>query len=263
MRRRGFGEAAIASALLVENRDRCKPPLSEREVRKIARSIARYKPDDGAVASLKELSEVLGLDQVGKRIDRVQVFGRGGRAHVCLYLDDGGRIVLDPLGACSSAPKLNLELAAQAGAKPGLVAARVQDAVSLIYLLGEHQEAGELAPRAWELGAEYLRTAAVAEVEMADQASRWEGFAMLDKTQRQDIVLYDVKAGVRYVRAQWLMEHLRSRTNPGEPAAMMTELERLGWAKSGTEGRIKATEPQFGKTLQWAFYSVRDGWEDA
>lgn len=48
MRRRGFGEAAILAALLAENVARCRPPLSEAEVAKVARSIARYAPTPGA-----------------------------------------------------------------------------------------------------------------------------------------------------------------------------------------------------------------------
>jgi hypothetical protein len=76
------------------------------------------------------------------------VYGRGGRAHVCLYLHDGGRIVLDPLGSCSSPAKLTLELAMQAGATAPLKAPDVQPAVRLIYLLGDHHEAGEIADRA-------------------------------------------------------------------------------------------------------------------
>lgn len=45
MRRRGFCEDAIAAALSIENAKRCKPPLSDREVRQIARSIERYPPE--------------------------------------------------------------------------------------------------------------------------------------------------------------------------------------------------------------------------
>ncbi|HEY7119674.1 MAG TPA: bifunctional DNA primase/polymerase [Tepidisphaeraceae bacterium] len=48
MRRRGFGEAAITAALRIENRERCKPALDEREIVRIARSIGRYEPWDGA-----------------------------------------------------------------------------------------------------------------------------------------------------------------------------------------------------------------------
>ena len=44
MRRRGMSQAAIEAALLVENTETCIPPLSEEEVRRIAKSIMRYPP---------------------------------------------------------------------------------------------------------------------------------------------------------------------------------------------------------------------------
>ena len=45
MRRMGMTEPAIRIALLQTNQERCSPPLDETEVRQIARSIARYEPD--------------------------------------------------------------------------------------------------------------------------------------------------------------------------------------------------------------------------
>lgn len=50
MRRAGMGEAEILAAIRETNRSRCVPPLSETEVRRIAASIARYAPDEVAVA---------------------------------------------------------------------------------------------------------------------------------------------------------------------------------------------------------------------
>jgi hypothetical protein len=47
LRRAGLAEAEIAAALLTANRERCSPPLAEREVLAIARSIARYAPGPG------------------------------------------------------------------------------------------------------------------------------------------------------------------------------------------------------------------------
>jgi hypothetical protein len=44
MRRRGMGEGAIKAALLAENAARCVPPLPERDVAKIAKSVGRYPP---------------------------------------------------------------------------------------------------------------------------------------------------------------------------------------------------------------------------
>jgi hypothetical protein len=50
MRRVGMSEAEIAAALLRVNQDRCVPPLKDKEVEGIAASVARYEPDQIAVA---------------------------------------------------------------------------------------------------------------------------------------------------------------------------------------------------------------------
>jgi len=50
MRRVGMTQAEIAPALAQVNRDRCVPPISAREVERIAASVARYAPDEIAVA---------------------------------------------------------------------------------------------------------------------------------------------------------------------------------------------------------------------
>jgi putative DNA primase/helicase len=44
MRHRGFSQGAIIAALLMENEQRCNPPLTEEEVLGIADSITRYEP---------------------------------------------------------------------------------------------------------------------------------------------------------------------------------------------------------------------------
>jgi hypothetical protein len=44
MRRFGASEEAIVAALLTENQLRCDPPLPDAEIRRIAASIARYRP---------------------------------------------------------------------------------------------------------------------------------------------------------------------------------------------------------------------------
>ncbi|MGI8800623.1 MAG: AAA family ATPase [Solirubrobacteraceae bacterium] len=46
MRRRGMSEAAIAAALAVTSRESCDPPLDDRDVRTIARSVGRYEPGE-------------------------------------------------------------------------------------------------------------------------------------------------------------------------------------------------------------------------
>lgn len=46
MRRRGLSRESIEAALLVQNAQRCRPPLGDDEVKKIAWSISRYEPAD-------------------------------------------------------------------------------------------------------------------------------------------------------------------------------------------------------------------------
>ena len=60
MRRRGMAEASIAAALITENEVRCRPPLAEADVLRIAKSIGRYSPEPSSepttfVNSLPEL----------------------------------------------------------------------------------------------------------------------------------------------------------------------------------------------------------------
>ncbi len=50
MRRVGMSQQEIVAALARANQDRCRPPLKDREVERIAASVARYEPDQVAVA---------------------------------------------------------------------------------------------------------------------------------------------------------------------------------------------------------------------
>jgi putative DNA primase/helicase len=52
MRKRGLGEEAIRAALLADNAERCEPPLDEREVEKIVRSVMRYAPAEASGQNL-------------------------------------------------------------------------------------------------------------------------------------------------------------------------------------------------------------------
>lgn len=54
MRKRGCHEEAIYVALMQMNVDRCNPPLPEQQIRKIARSVARYAPDEYTAVTIKQ-----------------------------------------------------------------------------------------------------------------------------------------------------------------------------------------------------------------
>ena len=137
---------------------------------------------------------------------------------------------------------MNFEIAAQAGSKPALKAPDVQEVVTLLYRLGDHSEAIETADRAWELGAEYLREATLGDVQMGDQASRWQAFCQLNGGDvRHDTVLHDLDTGSRYVRTQWLMEYLRVRSDVGERPGCAPSSS--GSAGSGRVPRVASRRP--------------------
>ncbi|MGI8926878.1 MAG: bifunctional DNA primase/polymerase, partial [Tepidiformaceae bacterium] len=56
MRSRGMSASEIEAALLVANSERCVPPLSDDEVRKVARSVGRYEP--GAPAATRSKADI-------------------------------------------------------------------------------------------------------------------------------------------------------------------------------------------------------------
>jgi hypothetical protein len=58
MRRVGMSQSEVLAALKQVNRDRCKPPLSDAEVEKVAASSMRYEPDQVAVALAENWASV-------------------------------------------------------------------------------------------------------------------------------------------------------------------------------------------------------------
>ena len=65
MRRVGMGQAEIAAALHQTNKDRCVPPLSPREVQRIAASVARYEPDAVSVALAENHFDQMYAEETG------------------------------------------------------------------------------------------------------------------------------------------------------------------------------------------------------
>jgi len=266
MRRRGMSEKAIAAALLVENRDRCEPPLDDDEVREVARSVARYEPAETVLSAVDELTALLALDAVGRRVDTVRVFGRGGTAVAHIHLDDGERIVLDPIGRFGTTAKLAQEVALQAGAEPAFKPADVTRVMALLYHLADHVAAFEVEDRARDHGSNYLRETPVEAVDMTDQTDRWRAFSLLARANALGgpprHVLEDVTTGNRFVRIGWFIAYVRDATGPGEAEAVLAALTRIGWSKPGGRGRVKASQPKGTGSLLWTFCVVPPRWED-
>ena len=68
MRRVGMSQPEITAALLRANADRCVPPLAPREVERIAASIARYEPDQIAVALTENHWAQMYVDRVDEDV---------------------------------------------------------------------------------------------------------------------------------------------------------------------------------------------------
>lgn len=109
MRDRGMSEGAICAALNVENEARCDPPLSERDVETIAKSIGRYAPavavEAGAASepfTAENLSDV--LDAKDEPLDAVIGDGADG----AILTSDGKGFVAGPTGVGKTNAALRL-----------------------------------------------------------------------------------------------------------------------------------------------------------
>jgi hypothetical protein len=68
MRRSGLSQRAIESALRATNLERCKPPMDDDEIRKIAWSVGRYEPDQAATAIAEGWAETDAAESRHKEI---------------------------------------------------------------------------------------------------------------------------------------------------------------------------------------------------
>jgi hypothetical protein len=59
LRRQGFSQEEIEAALLTANQKRCNPPLTDRQVKKIARSVSRYQPAQQIDTQIEDEPELI------------------------------------------------------------------------------------------------------------------------------------------------------------------------------------------------------------
>lgn len=153
MRHKGFSQGALEAALLVENQNRCDPPLDDNEVRNIAQSVARYDP--GSLPGGTGYQIILGYF----REEYLPVFRRGP----ILYSGRLGREVRVS-EACHGAPIQLIEKLAGAqdaprgedgtvkrGKLPNFFTTWVKSAwTDILRSLPEEEAAGEVCPTAQE-----------------------------------------------------------------------------------------------------------------
>ncbi len=73
MRRVGFPEGAMSAALLVINQEKCDPPLKEQEVRHIAKSVARYAPENPIFkGGARNVAQLVTASEAGTMLSEVE-----------------------------------------------------------------------------------------------------------------------------------------------------------------------------------------------
>ncbi len=240
------------------------------------------RQDNGTILSeppeaMRERSAaMLGLEQIGATVVDVQMFGRGPSASVDLQLSGDLKLTIG-FGDITKPPALTTHLASIGIARTftGKDAALVG---ALISRLARHHETESEDSVAREWGCEFLRLAAIGEVNLDDQAERWRAFSALEhRNPASDcgedrsahalasvsVVLVDPGTGVRLVRCGWFLSYVRREVGGMySPASLGTQMERVGWQRSGSEGRIKATCPGAPRSLNWRFYTVPQGWDE-
>lgn len=253
------------------------------ELHRVADAVGAHLNGNGKPTSpeelCSELTDRLGLGGVGLAVTGATVFGKGPRASVDLRLSDGQTITFERYGDVTKPATLMAYLATTVGVSVKL---KGEDAIAtavLIQRLADHQaEAGaDAAAREW--GCELLRIAPTMDVDLSDQAGRWDAFKALaqlnpGKDAGEDrsswayaaatLVLVDRESRERLVRAGWLLAFVRREVGiTYAPAELAVQMLRVGWRRRGSEGWIKATSPDGDhRPLRWRFYVVADGWED-
>lgn len=225
------------------------------------------------------LTEQLGLDVVHLAVTSVEVFGRGQGARVDVHLKGANKpLRFDRYGDIAKPSTLTAELMSQLGVGRSF---KGPDAVAVgvtIFQLARHHEAADEDEAAREWACEYLRVAPVQETDLSDQVDRWRGFEALSRLEpsrlagddksaaaiaAHSLVLADRESGQRLVRAGWFQAYVKREVGGVySPATLATQMQRVGWQRSNSEGRIKATSPTSGRILAWRFYTVPAGWED-
>jgi len=159
MRRRGFTPEAIEAALIEENERRCDPPLPEKEVREIARSVGRYEPT-APVNGKPEKQEVMVELPALRCLADVQPEDVEWLWHP--------RIPLRRLTSLESDPGegktfLALAVATALSRGQGLPDVEAMEPGNTVFLTAEDNLSDTIRPRLDEMGADVIRVFAIDE----------------------------------------------------------------------------------------------------
>lgn len=233
----------------------------------------------GADALRESLTEQLGLDTVHLAVTGVDIFGRGPEARVDIHLSGSERpLRFDRFADIGKPTALAAHLVTQTGVPRGF---KVPDAMAIagsVFQLARHHAEADEDEAASEWGCEYLRVAPSQEVDFGDQQDRWRAFSAMARVNPAEsagedrsahalaaasLVLIDREGSRRLVRTGWFQAYVKREVGGlYSPVALATQMQRVGWTRPNSQGRIKASSPTDARTLSWRFYVVGDGWED-
>jgi hypothetical protein len=224
---------------------------------------------------LRTLAVMLGLAELEVQVTGVKMFGRGAAASIDIELSNGETMSFPSVREMVRPGLLLAEVVACSGATPKLDQRGALQVVKLARQTAERRllEGEDAISRT--LGIEFLQQADVLDFRLDDQVERWRAFEQLE---RRDpwahvrefgtsfpggcLVLRDGVSGVRLLRAEWFLRHVRSMAPRETPASVRMRMERVGWQRRGSEGRIKATAPGRAEARVWAFWLIPAGWEN-
>jgi hypothetical protein len=234
---------------------------------------AEQKSEQDPIAAAEQMGAILDLPSVGVGVRGARIVGRGGSASVDLYLTDKTEITFPTLKDFAHLGNLALEITACTGARPVLKPPQRLLLVSLLRTVAEHYTTMTTDELSAEWGTAFLQSATTIHVDMNDQLSRYRAFCTLEQSNARveaqhglDIATVTTVLvhtdGTRYVRCGWFRAYAKSEDANVSPQEIAHRMERVGWERRGTRGKIKATNPTGGPGLSWAFYVIPKGWED-
>jgi hypothetical protein len=229
------------------------------------------------------ITTLLGLGTVERYVTGAEIFGSGPAARTRIYLRDettgkqARPITVERFGELAQPSALATLLVTWTGVYRTFKSPDAGAVAAAIFRLAQHHDNVEREQEASEWGSEFLRIAALEQVDMKDQAARWEAFGKLARLQpardagedrsayaiaAASVVLLDAKTDHRLVRTGWFKAYVKREAMP-IPHDLGQLMESVGWERPGGRGKVKATCPTDGRQLAWSFYSVPPGWESA
>jgi bifunctional DNA primase/polymerase-like protein len=232
------------------------------------------EPDE-AETLRNELTARLQLSKADLTVLGTEMSGTTSNAVVRIHLSNGDAIEVERFADVFSPTRFKPCVVAIIGRAVKLSGDDCSEIAALIVQLSEYQERRSMREDARDWGIAFLGAARIADVDIDNQASKWEAFSAIKELDpiaiarqtglsvaSKSLVLRDGN-GARYVHSNWFAAHVRrDMVTQIANDALIARMVDAGWERRGRRGRFKATSPRMSGELQVPFYVVPPGWED-